>query len=86
MRPTGPVAKADRRPPPGSGEYHFVDTEEPTRPGVTRPEDRWHTMARLLANLEPEERRQLMVLADNWYRCDAEGRALLGAIAAKWAG
>lgn len=80
------AAVADRKPTPGAGQFAFVDTEEPTRPGVPRPADRWDTMARLMANLEPEERRRLLVLADGWYGCDAEGRALLEAIASKLTG
>jgi hypothetical protein len=75
----------DRKPTPGAGQYSFVDTEEPTQPGTPKPADRWDTMARLLANLGPDERRALLVLADDWYRCDADGRALVGAMAGKLA-
>jgi hypothetical protein len=62
-----------------------VDTEEPTRPGVPQPADRWDVVARLLTNLSPEERRAFTLLADDWYQCDADGRALVGAVARKLA-
>ena len=75
-----------RKPTPGAGQYSFVDTEEPTRPGVPKPSDRFDLMARLMSNLSPEERGRLMVLADAWYRCDAGERALLEATASKFAG
>jgi hypothetical protein len=74
-----------RKPTPGAGQYAFVDTEEPTRPGVPKPSDRFDTLARLMANLEPSERADLLVLADCWYRCPADERVLLGALAAKLA-
>lgn len=74
-----------RRPTPGEGRYAFVDTEEPTRPGVPRPSDRFDTLARLMANLTPSERADLLALADNWYRCPADERVLIGALAGKLA-
>lgn len=75
-----------RRPTPGAGQYSvFVDDEEPTRPGAPKPEQRWVTLDRMLLNLSPEERRRFVVHADNWYQCDAEGRALAEAVAAKLA-
>lgn len=64
---------------PGAGQYSFVDTEEPTRPGVPT-DDRAGTLARLYANLTPDERRDLIRFADAWFRCDADGRALVGAL------
>lgn len=66
-----------RKPTPGSCRYSFVDTEEPTRPGVPKPADRWSTMAHLMENLEPDDRRRLMRLADNWFRCDANDRVMV---------
>lgn len=69
----------------GEGRYSFVDTEEPTRPGVPKPSDRFDTMARLMANLTPDERADLLALADCWYRCPADERVLIGALAGKLA-
>jgi len=60
-----------------------VDDEEPTRPGQPKPEQRWETIDRMLLNLLPAERRDFVLMADNWYQCDAEGRALGGAVIAK---
>lgn len=79
------VSPPPRKLTPGQGRYTFVDTEEPTRPGVPKPSDRWDVVARLLANLSPEERRHFVILADDYYRCDADGRAILGAMAGKLA-
>ncbi len=76
---------ADRKPTPGAGQYSFVDTEEPTRPGVPKPSDRFDTLARLMANLTPAERVDLLALADAWYRCPADERVLIGALAGKLA-
>ena len=74
-----------RKPTPGAGQYSFMDAEEPTRPGVPKPADRWDVVARLLLNISPEERRLFVLLADDWYRCGADERALLGALAGKLA-
>ncbi len=79
------VSAPPRKLTPGAGHYSFVDTEEPTRPGVPKPSDRFDTMARLMANLTPAERRDLLALADAWYRCPADERVLLGALAGKLA-
>ncbi len=78
---------AARKPTPGAGQYAFVvgEDEEPTRPGVPRPSDRFDTMARLMANLTAAERADLLTLADNWYRCPADERVLIGALAGKLA-
>lgn len=73
-----------RRPTPG--EYSFADSEEPTQPGAPKAIDRWDTLARLMANLSPDERRELTRLADDWYRCTANRRALVGALANELAG
>jgi hypothetical protein len=70
---------------PGCAGYSFVDTEEPTRPGVPKPSDRFDTLARLMSNLTPAERADLLALADCWYRCPADERVLLGALASKLA-
>jgi hypothetical protein len=72
-----------RKPTPGEGQYSFVDDEEPTRPGSPKPEQRWETLDRMLLNLSTEERRRFVLHADNWYQCDAEGRALGEAVMAK---
>lgn len=74
-----------RKPTPGAGQYSFVDTEEPTLPGVPT-DDRAGTLARLYANLTPDERRQLIALADDWFRCDANDRVLASAFLARLAG
>jgi hypothetical protein len=75
-----------RRLTPGAGQYSvYVDDEEPTRPGAPRPEDRWVTLDRLLANLSPEERRRFVMHADNWFMCDANDRALVEAFASRCA-
>lgn len=79
------VSAPPRKATPGAGQYSFVDTEEPTRPGVPKPADRFDTLARLMANLTPAERADLLVLADNWYRCPADERVLIGALASKLA-
>jgi hypothetical protein len=75
-----------RRPTPGEGQYSFVDTEEPTQPGAPTSGDRWDMLKRLFANLTPEERARLLVLADAWFNCDAGRRALLEATAREFAG
>lgn len=74
-----------RRPTPGAGQYSFVDTEEPTTPGVPT-DDRAGTLARLYANLTPEERLQLIALADDWFRCTANRRVLANALVSELAG
>jgi hypothetical protein len=79
------VTPPPRKPTPGQGQYSYVDDEEPTRPGAPRPIDRFDTLARLMANLTPAERADLLVLADNWYRCPADERVLIGALAGKLA-
>lgn len=79
------VSAPPRKPTPGAGQYSFVDTEEPTRPGVPKPADRWDVVARLLMNLSPDERRAFTLLADDWFRCPADERALIGALASKLA-
>jgi hypothetical protein len=70
----------------GLGAYSGIpDEDEPTSPGAPRPTDRFDTMARLMANLTPAERTDLMALADAWFRCPADERVLLGALAGKLA-
>ncbi len=67
-------------------EYSLAaEDDEPTRPGAPRPSDRFDTLARLMANLTPTERSDLLALADAWYRCPADERVLLGALASKLA-
>jgi hypothetical protein len=71
-------------PPPA--DYAFVDTEEPTQPGAEpAKEERAAVLIRLYRNLTPEERRRLVLLADAWFRCDADGRALTEALACRLA-
>ncbi len=86
-----PLPSASRPPrkptQPGLGQYSVTfDEEEPTRPGVPKPSDRFDTLARLMANLTPAERAELLELADCWYRCPADERVLLGVLAGKLAG
>lgn len=82
--PSPPLRPRDRT--PGAGQYAVTfDDEEPTHPGAPRPSDRFDTLARLMANLTPEERADLLALADAWYRCPADERVLLGALAGKLA-
>jgi hypothetical protein len=76
---------SDRKPTPGAGQYSFVDTEEPTHPGTPTSGDRWDVLRRLFANLTPEERSRLLVLADAWFNCDAGRRALIEATAREFA-
>jgi hypothetical protein len=67
---------------PRRAEYAlFPDEEEPTQPGVVTTDDRGATLTRLYANLTPEERRKLVLLADAWFRCGASERVLLEATA-----
>lgn len=73
------------RPSTDPGRYAFVDTEEPTKPGVTTTDDRGATLQRLYANLTPEERCRLVLLADAWFRCSANGRALVEGVACELA-
>jgi hypothetical protein len=76
-------SRRPRRPTPA--EYSYTPEEEiPTQPGV--PDDRARTLTRLYANLTPDERRQLVLLADAWFRCSANRRALVGGLAAELAG
>lgn len=69
----------------GLGSYAmFPDTEEPTQPGSPR-DDRAAVLVRLYTNLTPEERRRLVLLADYWFRCEANGRALVEGVACELA-
>lgn len=63
----------------------FPDTEEPTQPGAPTAGDHWAMLKRLFANLTPEERARVLVLADAWFNCDANDRALLEATACRFA-
>lgn len=74
-----------RRPSPGAGRYRFPDTEEPTQPGHPETDGRAPVLQRLYANLTPEERHRLVLLADSWFRCDANGRALVEGVAGELA-
>ena len=60
--------------------------EEPTQPGTPTVGDHWAMLRRLFANLTPEERARVLVLADAWFNCDANKRALLEATACEFAG
>lgn len=73
-------------PPRKPAEYSYAGEEEPTRPGNARVDDRGQILQRLYANLTPEERRELVALADDWFRCDANRRALVRAMAHELAG
>jgi hypothetical protein len=61
--------------------YSVVDTDDPTLPGSPASGTRWDLLARLFANLIPEERAALLRLGDAWFRCGPERRALLEALA-----
>ncbi len=64
----------------------FPDDEPDTRPGSPAAGDHWDVLKRLFANLTPEERARLLILADAWFNCDANRRALLEATACEFAG
>ncbi len=68
------------------GEYSCAWDEEPTRPGNPTKDDRAAVLVRLYGNLTPEERRKLVLLADAWFRCGANGRALVEGVANELAG
>ncbi len=70
-----------RRPTPAEYAYPGPDEDEPTHPGDPTTDTKGATLARLYANLTPEERRRLVLLADAWFRCDANGRALVEGVA-----
>lgn len=74
-----------RRPTPAEYSYPGPDEDEPTHPGDPTTDTKSATLARLYANLTPEERRRLVLLADNWFRCDANGRALTEGVACELA-
>jgi hypothetical protein len=58
-----------------------IDEDEDTLPGVATTDGRGATLTRLYANLTPEERRELVLLADAWFRCDPSERGILEATA-----
>ena len=76
------MAPLDAKP---RGPYSFADTEEPTKPGDATKDDRGAVLARLYANLTPDERRRLVLLADAWFRCSANQRALVEGVACELA-
>jgi hypothetical protein len=86
-RPSPPVPRASLVPrkltapcmPPPPAAY--PDEEEPTRPGLPPGLDARALLDRLAVNLTPAERRELVLLCDAWFRCNANGRALLGGLA-----
>lgn len=63
----------------------YADDDEPTQPGQATTDDRAAVLVRLYANLTPAERRRLVILADAWFRCDANGRALVEGVAGELA-
>ncbi len=81
--PTRPGLSAPpaRRLTPADYAYPGPDEDEPTHPGDPTTDTKGATLARLYANLTPEERRRLVLLADAWFRCDANGRALVEGVA-----
>ena len=91
-KPSPPVPWASQVPrkptEPGlarPAEDAFTDTEEPTKPGAPEREDRAAVLIRLYRNLTPEERRRLVLLADAWFRCDANDRAVVEAVVCRLA-
>lgn len=67
-------------------EYSWAGDDEPTRPGNPTKDDRAAVLVRLYGNLTPDERRRLVLLADAWFRCGANGRALVEGVANELAG
>lgn len=47
--------------------------------------DHWYVLRRMFANLTPDERARVLRLADAWFRCNANRRALLEATANEFA-
>lgn len=68
-----------------AGRYSvYPGDEEPTKPGVPG-KDSASILQALCRNLTPEERRELVLLADAWFRCSANGRALVRGLACELA-
>jgi hypothetical protein len=61
--------------------YPGPSEEDPTQPGNPTVDDRGAALTRLYANLTPEERHRLVLLADAWFQCDANRRALVEGLA-----